>query len=353
MVVQEIECNKENDTCISKYSVRILANNDGNVIKKIPLHSKEVYALCISNDGSSFVIVTKKETDENPGKRYLSIEKYSFSEDKWVWEDSLNTIAIGLKITFNSNDKELILITSENTIIIDQSNGAIIKKDSTFLSTFDYNLEFSKINLSTNGKYFAFWKRKYFTFSKYDEVGLSSFADALWYSIKWIGYLGSIPNYIYIWDIYGNKLYDKIEIPFEIKQGTPAFTDDEKSLLIGPIKNEYLVYSLAKKKIIRDFFQADTILIEQKLNSPAKDYKVISPNKKFFVSCINDKDIFLLNYESGELISKFKQDYGSLPFSEYAVSFSKYNIYMSLVIAEGQIILYDTGNWQPVWIKKL
>jgi WD40 repeat protein len=353
VVVQKVYCTKDMDSCKAKYSVIILSNKDGGFLKEVPLPDEAVADINVSHDGKSFIVFLSHQTISGGKKGVFIVKKYSLEEDQWVWEKEWHGQIPGLRATYSKDDKQIICISSGATFFLDSNSGSLIKSKNEISSIIDYNYEFSKFALSENGKYFAFWKRKYLTFSKYDETGLQSLIDLFWYGIRWIFFFGSIPQYVYVWDVDNNKLCSKISIPYETKQGSPAFTYDEKNILIGPIKSKYLVYSTVDKKVIREFLQVDSIQNEFSWwgeGRATKDFKIISPDENSFVNCLNDNDVFIFDYKTGELIHHFKQTtLGSSPLNEYAVAYSPDSKYFAVVTKGNKINLYDTKTWELIW----
>lgn len=350
IVVQKVYCTKDMDSCISKNNLIILSNKDGRLLKEIPLPSKAIADINVSHDGKSFVVFLSDQTLNGGEKGVLIVKKYSLEKDQWVWEKEWLDQIPGLRLTYSKDDKRIICISLGGTFFLDSNSGSVIKSENEISSIIDYNYEFSKFDLSTDGKYFAYWKRKHFTFSKYDETGLQSLADLFWYGIRWIFFFGSIPQYVYVWDINNNRLYDKISIPYETKQGSPAFTYDGKNLLIGPLKSKYLIYNIDDKKVDREFSQADSVKYENEINNPVKDFKIISPDETSFVNCLNDDDIFVINYKTGELIHHFEQTNSiSLPLSYYAIDYSPDSKYFAVVTKGNKINLYETKTCELIW----
>ena len=202
-------------------------------------------------------------------------------------------------------------------------------------------------DLSKNGKLAAFWSRKYLTFSLGDDGGPATLIDLFWYGLRWIYHFGSIPNYLYIWDIQGDSLYSKIKIPFETERGSPVFTLDEKEVLLEPKEDKFQVYNINNRKLEREFSYLTSYPIGL-FNYPT-GYKIISPDKLYFVG-ENGIYIYVNSYNSGKLLDRFEEtSLLSVPLYRYAISFSPDSKYFATVIEGNKICLFDTGTWGKVW----
>ena len=206
--------------------------------------------------------------------------------------------------------------------------------------------------MSKNGKYFAYWKAKFLTLSYGDESIILTLFDLLWYGAKWLVNFGEIPQNVYIWDIYADKLYDEIPIPFESNKGTPAFNGNENELLIGPLKSKYIVYSVNDKKVLRDFIQRESIYtgaVSERSEINSLDYKIISPDQKFIAACFGLGKILIIDYEDGTLVKKFEQTGSKTAGEQYAMAFSQDSKFFAAVTDSNKICLYDTQTWEKIW----
>lgn len=339
--------------------IAIFSSATGNIIKEIPLSEKEnvVYAMNVSNDGNSLIVFTSFENafDGNQKGPFL-LKKYSLKEDRWEWEKEWYNNSICARMTFSEDDKQIICVTPQSTFIIDSKTGLLIKGSNAISSIIDEDAKYPRFALSKNGRYFAYWKAKYLTFSRNDESGFIVLADFLWYGIKWLFCLGSIPQYVYVWDIKEDKLYDQIRMPFEANKGTPAFTSDEKELLLGPHDSEYKVYSIIDKKINRSFVQNESIYhypnFHERNTITCTDFKTISSDNKYFVACFELNKIFLIDYSSGNLLKKMEQSIHPRSFrffDQYASTFSADGKYFAAITYEDNLCLYSTKTWEKIW----
>ena len=342
-----------------KNIITVFSCFNGNVIKQIPLSQEEsaIYAFNVSNDGNSIIVFTSLENlSTHYQKGPFLLKKYSLKENRWEWEKQWFSNSICMRMTFNEDDKQIICVTPQSTFIIDSETGSLIKESSAISSIIDEDAKFPGFALSKNGRYFAFWKAKYLTFSKGDESGFITLADFLWYGMKWLFCLGSIPQYVYVWDIKEDKLYDQIRMPFEAYKGTPAFTSDEKELLLGPHDSEYKVYSIIDKKINRSFVQNESIYhypnFHERNTITCTDFKTISSDNKYFAACFELNKIFLIDYSSGNLLKKMEQSFSPMSFrffDQYASTFSADGKYFAAITYENNLCLYSTETWEKIW----
>jgi WD40 repeat protein len=167
--------------------------------------------------------------------------------------------------------------------------------------------------------------------------------------LKWLFYFGSIPNYLYVWDVFEDKLIDKIEIPYEIERGTPAITGDEKILLMRSFNNILQTYSIRNKNIIKEFYRSE-LEDEDEPVSWEEDFTIISPDTSYFAYCPNYSNIFIIDYSSGTIAKKIDQtSYSNYPYNRYAMVFSSDSKYFAVVSRKNKIEVFDTKTWEIIW----
>ncbi|RJP74326.1 MAG: hypothetical protein C4539_00330 [Ignavibacteriales bacterium] len=353
---------KGDSSYYNKNIIVLLSRKNGNIIKEIPLseNDKSIFAFNISHDGMSFVLMSSSSGEWYKNEGNLTIKKYLLDENRWAWEKEWYDDVPCLKLTYDEDDKKINCVTQLNTLIIDAETGILIKRNNSISSIFDSDLKFSRFELSKNGKYFAYWKRKYRTFSYGDDLGFYTAIDMFWYGIKWLFYLGSIPNNLYIWDIKQDKLYEEISIPYEAIRGIPFFSSDEKKIIIGPFDGKYKIYSIPEKKLIREFFQKESVYDsnnDERLDS-SPDFRVISSDSNLIAICLKDNSVFLVDSRDGNLVHQFKQTSLASPTiphigESYAMAFSSDGKYFSVVTESNKINLYGTKDQELIWQVKI
>lgn len=336
---------KDSNTVFEEY-VTIFSNKDGSVLKEINVSEKDkiVLSFITSHDGLSFVIVYASKNYFRNYKGPFEIKKYLINEDRWVWEQRWESETAGLNLAYSEHDDQIIIITSSRTYIFNSETG-ILLKSSDAISNIGIDENYSKTSISKNGRYFAYWEIRYLTFSDRDESGLILLLDFMWYGTKWLLCFGKIPQYVYVWDIFEDKLACKFPIPFEALKGAPAFTDDEKDLLVGPFKGKCYLYSIEENKLKREFMQNESV--NEQYYSP--DYRIISADQKFFASTFHSDKVFLVDFENGCLLGTFTQGGLSFPQHLAAISFSSDSKYFAIINDKHHLCLYDTKTWKKLW----
>jgi WD40 repeat protein len=333
-----------------KYKILFLSNFDGSLLKEVSLpdDDKQIVAFNVSHDGLSFVIISSKSNYFNGVGEEFIIRKYSINENRWIW-DRIIQISEPLRLTYSSDNKELICVTVDGTIFFDSNSGDINRVKDSIASIINYKNEFSKFELSKYGRYFVYWDCKYLRNTRYDDGGILKLLDIGWYGLKWLFYFGNIPNYFYVWDVFEDKLIDKIEIPYEIERFAPAITANEKILLMRSFNNVLQTYSVQNKNIIKEFYRSE-LEDENEPMSGEEDYTIISPDTGYFAYCPNFYNIFIIEYSSGSIIKKIdKTSYINYPYNRYAMVFSSDSKYFAVVSRKNKIEVFDTKTWRKKW----
>ena len=353
LLTRELYCKGDWDSCYNKYFLKEYSLKDGTLINEISLDSSIgfIYDATLSHDGSSFIVVSSNNSLESDG--VIKITKYLIAEKKLSWQKKIRLNAIGLSITLSADDRRIICVTTNEIISMTNDNGSLLNTSDLSSILSDYDWKFFKCSISKNGNYFAFWNREYLTFSYYDEGGCCVIADYLWYGLRWVLSLGSLSNYVFIWDITEKKIIAKIPIHFESKSGAVTFTNDEQNLIIGPMDNEVKEYSRKDNEVVRRFYQPDSLRNKKYNNISDKEVAVISPDKKYLAYFQNGFEIFVINYQTENLIKKFEQSNSTIPLTNYAMAFSSDNRFFGVITREDKIELYDTIFWELLWQKEV
>lgn len=334
---------------------KIVSGENGNVLREIPLAEltpEYVCAFSMSNDDSSFVVVTApKQTwhELSPFK----IRKYSIPESKWIWTRIWETRAWEVRVAYSTGDLGIILATCNETVTLDVATGKFVHGSNRIASLRENAERFLKFDLSKNGKYAALWWERYMTWSWGDEVFLPTLIDFTGYCINWGLHFGSIPNYVYVWDVVADTLACKFRVPYESNSGHPSFARDEKGLLVGPLGGKFHEYSLLSKSETRSFVVPGC----NDPNSPSIEInawtpKIISPNGAFFASS-QDHMIVLINDSSAQAIDTFKIATSRTPNSVYAMDFSRDSKYFSVLTKGNRLVQYDLDQRKVKWESQL
>ncbi|QQS35914.1 MAG: hypothetical protein IPM56_16995 [Ignavibacteriales bacterium] len=347
----------------------ICSLNDGEVLKEVRLSDEDVkfiQAFNVSHDGLSFVVllsINQGNSLEAHNNRFI-LKKYSLVENRWNWQIQLEEKIPYLDLTFSHDNKLIVVISAYKTILIESNTGTPLKNYNreSIVEANEYQPYFS---LSQNGKYLAFWWNKFLRFSKGTESGIIKLIDLSWYGIKYLYHLGSIPNYLYVWDIYDDSLLCKIIIPYEAKRGNIVFTEDESHLLTEYPDFEYHVYSVLNKTFIRDFMDPDSDY-PNSTNYSAIDYKTISLSANCFAQTYKDS-ILLIEYLTGKILHKLPQTtVAYMPINRYAMAFSPDGKYFAAVTSNdsetektpfstyivnsgNKLSLFSTDSWKKMW----
>lgn len=332
------------------YKILFLSNFDGSLLNEVTLpdDDMQVIAFNVSHDGLSLAVISSKsKLTDGFGDGFI-VRMYSLNENRWIWEKKLQ-ISEPLRLTYSSNNSELVCVTVKETIIIDSNTGKVKREKGSIASIINYKSEFSKFELSKNGRYFVYWDCKYLRNTRYDDGGIYKSLDLCWYGVRWLYYLGRIPNYLYIWDVFEDKLIDKIEVPYEIERGAPAITDNEKILLMRSSDFVFQTYSIQNKSIIKQSYRSELEDEDEPTNCEA-DFTIISSDTNFYAYCPNFYNIFIIDYSSGSIIKKIdKTSYTNYPYSRYAMIFSPDSKYFAVVSHKNKIEVFDTKTWERVW----
>ena len=376
VIVREVDnSSKSKDSNLEVFSIAILSINDGKIIKEVPLSDPRtgfIQAFNVSHDGLSFVVLlssiprNSRERREGP----FVIKKYLLDENRWAWEVKWQCEFAALHLTYSEDNHCIIGASTRCIVFIDSETGSVIStsnKISSIVSNEDkWGVDY---DLSKNGKYFAFWWPKFLIFSKDDDAGLLRLLDISWYGLRWLYHLGSIPNYLYVWDVYKDTLYCEFQIPYEAEEGSLAFTENERCLLTENFDFEYQVYSLSSKKLVRGFNQVDSGY-PKKTEYAGINCKIISPDANYFTETYHDS-ILVIDYNSGQLINKYVQtSFSYFPYKRYAMAFSPDSKYFAVVTSSykdtvksshytytvergNKLNLYNTKTWEKIWEKDL
>jgi len=369
IIVKEKHHLNNNVSNSEDYSIAILSFDNGKIIKEIPLsdpRAEFTYAFNVSHDGLSFVALLAP-TPNNISewlKGPFILKKYLINENRWAWEKEWYDEVPSLLLAFSDDNIQIVGVSTKNTIIINAETGTLIRKSSLISSVGDYDY-LPHFDLSTNGRYFAFWWDKYLRWSLEDESGLLRLLDLSWYGSRWLYHFGSIPNYLYVWDIYKDTLYCEFIIPYEAEGGSLAITEDERNILTEYPDFEYHIYSLPDKKLIGEFNQVDSGY-PKKTKYAGRNCKIISSDAHFFTETYNDS-ILVIEYNSGQLISEYNQTSMSYnPIYSYAMAFSPDSKYFAVVTSSytdtistsqytytvergNKLNLFETQSWGKIW----
>lgn len=338
-------------------NILIVSILDGTIKKKIDLSSSilsDNYFI-ISNNCKYFVILSFKRNSnemDNNDRRSFTLQKYSISEGHLIWEKEWYYDMPILGLSFNADDSQIIGVTPSQTLAIDSKTGELIKESKKISLLIEYNYTHFKYSISKFGRYFAFWSRKFRKLSENDDAGCLTGVDYIWMGLKWIFYLGSIPNKLFVWDIEEDKLIDEIPIPFTAIRGSPAFTCDDSEIIFGPFDGDYNIYSLTAKSTKLEF-----VLNESKYDHDSEtvddrypDFKTISPNNKFVAISHRGYNIYILDFANGILIKELPISLEITNTNSLAaMAFSKDSKYFSAVTDGNRIQLYETGTWKLIW----
>ena len=340
-------------TSSRKYKILFLSNFDGSLIKEVALpdEDKHVLGFNVSHDGLSLAVISSKSNlTDGFGDEY-NLRIYSLYENRWICEKKLQ-ISEPLRLTFSSDNRELVCVTVNGTIFFDTNTGNIIREKKSIASIINYKDGFSKFELSKYGRYFVYWDCKYLRNTRNDDGGIYKSLDLCWYGVRWLFYLGNIPNYLYIWDVFEDKLIDKIEIPYEIERGAPAITDNEKILLMRSSDCEFQTYSIQNKRVIKQLYRAELEDEDEPFNWE-KDFTIISPDTSFYAYSLSYFNIYIIDYSSGSIIKKIEKASGlNYPSSRYPMTFSPDSKYFAVVSHENKIEVFDTKTWERIWVRE-
>lgn len=373
MVLRDEFTNPDESDFLSNYSLVIFSAKDGSVLEKIPILQNVwlLYGISISHDGSYCVTLSK---DKFPGKKDINknmelgpftLLQYSLKDNKCMWSRQWPSDYRSLDITYSKDNSQIIAASVQNTIIIESETGKLIRKSNNIAGINDFG-EIMRYDLSENGKYFAFWTKKYIEWSRGDESMIITLLDYSWYGLRWLYHFGSIPNYLYVWDVQNDSLYCKIAIPYETVRGMPVFSFDEDELLIESGDFKYKEYSLIDKKVLREFEPPDSTFPDRSVYH-GSDYKIISPDKKYFMETYSEY-ILLIDRTEYKLVDKSIMSLGpTYPFDRYAMAFSSDSKYFAIVTCSNvdtvkyaditytvrkagkKLNLYETGTRKKIW----
>ena len=96
----------------------------------------------MSHDGLSFVALlapTPNNTSEWLKGPFI-IKKYLIKENRWAWEREWYDEVPSLLLAFSEADKQIIGVSTKNTIIIDAETGSLVRKSNLISSVgyYDY-----------------------------------------------------------------------------------------------------------------------------------------------------------------------------------------------------------------------
>jgi hypothetical protein len=391
LLVKKFYCNRNGDSCYSEYFVYLYSIKGENKLRKIQLSKTDnfIYAFNVAHNGDSFIILSTraKKRDistikknilrENYGefsyvpdeKNYI-LKKYSLYENRWLWEKEWYGESPPIRLTYSADDKLISCVSTKNTIIVDAHTGSLIRK-SNVISSIGANPKYLKFDLSKNGRYFAFWWGMYLTWSIEDEAGGERLLDLAWYGLKWLFHLGMMKNYFYVWDIQNEKIFDKVAIPYQTVRGSPAFTDDEKEILMD-VDCQCKVYSIVNKTIKDSPIELpcqNLNIVWQEWNG---GYKIISPNGSFLAVYSDSGKILIFDYNNSHLLAKFKStdEETTVAGDQYAMAFSPDSKYFAVVTSSytdtvktsqytytvekgNKLNLFETQSWRKIWEKDL
>lgn len=349
--------------------VEILSLKDGSTMVRRDVrnlhHSNK---LAYSQNDSIVVIVSSSEPQTIKTSRWkseqkfhnMTVQKFNLHSDAPGWQIDLKIFEECLGCSFMNNDQEFFIITKSQMIVFDASTGEI-KRKSNVVSTFiNQNITYSECFLSKSGKYFAYLDIKYMTLSRNDEGGCLVGMDFIWYGLRWLTSLGSIPNTLYIYDTQDDKVVAELSIPYETIKGFVGLTSDEKEVLAPCNSNgKAIIYSIPSGKEIRAITQPKNVIGDYEF--PFSGNEIISPDKKFLFSPFPGSR-FLQSYSDGSILGKFNGSFYPEEFSE-----KQPNIVLgfddpipeindrlgidSMIVSE--VTLYDLNSNKIVWQRAL
>jgi len=336
----------------SQTAINVWSIKDGTLLKEIALEKNvSVNSFNISHDDSSFVVMTNFKTASGDTKYFLM--KYLLKENKWAWKKEWALKSPCLRLAYSSDNEQIICVTYLNTVIINSNTGSINFKSSKIASVFGVDgYTGAKMDLSSNGTYFVFWKESNWT----GEYGDRGFFPILEKMAQGLGYLfgGWSKKHIIIWDVIGDSIKDKIEIPKKTYIGAPVFTMDEKTLLFGTLKGFYRQYSIDSFQVVNEW-QPDTTVTSELIFQAKYDwsgFKVISPDTKYF-GCFFWPVAVVRNLKSGlpEKIWEINSCNAYSHYDTYQMAFSSDSKYFVLEDG-GKLCMFFTDTWEKVWVVK-
>jgi hypothetical protein len=365
-IMTDVQGNRLDSSSSTQHYIISLSSQNGEIVHKISLSKKMKLLInfSFSHNGLRCVVLSKdtipKEhlaTSREVRRWYNSgiyiLRQYSLVDGKCEWEKHWYCDYRALGIAYNEDDSRIISVSTHDVSIIDSESGELIKKGDNLSHIDDINDSKDDNNLSydisPNGVYSAFWRNKFLAWSSSDETIILRLLDISWYGIKWIYYLGSVPNYLYIWDNINDSLYTKIKLPYEETSVYPSFINNDK-LLVGAIDNQHKIISLGYRHEIEGRSPHYDVSIFGK-NPYLGNKTFFSPNNKYIGKVVGP-NILLLDYEKERLIARFPRHYYMDGLLGDALGFSNDGKYFICAIKDNQIVLTETETGKLIWENK-
>lgn len=295
------------------------------------------------------------------GKNYFEIRNYSLAQNKALWKTYLKLNGGEfLSAAFSADNKEIICVTSNETISLDAASGAVLKKNSAISSITKTkhlpNLgDWRLYSISTYGRFFAYWENDFFITEARTEMGLENVVEYPWYWLRCLYHFGQPAQYIYVWDVLNDKLIDKIRVGYNEIRRPPIFTTTEDGLIISTTTNIITEYSTISRGKTHENYGDSSLAASIKpidINHyVSTDYSLpvnISQRHHVFAEVRSYKQkvmmLFLINYENGALYSKLED--ATLP---HFSNDGKYLFGLLQSEKEDSLFCYDVGEKRIVW----
>ena len=205
-------------------SIRFWSTGDGALRSVLEL-GDHVWApaLTVSDNGDLLAVSMLPST----------VGCYSLAENRWLWKvAALDNGIVGDSMVFTADSKRLIVVTVRDIQTYDAMTGAVLKRqhDAQAFSAGFPDYQTRSNHVSPSGRLAAFWQGNL----EHDE-------GQAWHSRNvWVA----------VWDIErGTPILRKAKLQEKYKNSSAAFTQDERSLLLGSMDGQIRVLSLANQKV--------------------------------------------------------------------------------------------------------
>ncbi|MBI2416425.1 MAG: hypothetical protein HYV28_00655 [Ignavibacteriales bacterium] len=343
--------------CLHTDKIKIISTVTGSVERTVSLDSSSHDEILTFDYHDSVLIVVSSKYYVGP---YFNKKCFSQSTPMTVKRININTGAIewskqinnygqclGCKINIRSN--KLYFITNSSVVTLNASTGNLIQESRKISSVLDTNLHYLRYSMSRSGRYFAFWKAKFFTFSANDDGGCLTGLDLIAYSARWLYHLSDIPNYLYIYDIIEDKLVNKLKIPYEVEEGTHAFIETEDAIITPDVNCKSKIFDIQSGRITGELIHPEKVYEFENFRPSHVEFEprlILSPDNNFYAERRTIK--IYLSTREGKLLYDCIRGNSMLtavpmafsPDSRYFVTFSDYR----------KISLYDLKENKLQWV---
>lgn len=335
------------DTTQGTYAVRMLSTIDGHISRELPLPRNVggVYAFNVSHDGLHFVLLSSPPFVKTP----LVLRMYSLTDGQLIWERQWYGEAPCLRLAYIHDNARINCVSPDLTVILNSADGSLVQKSNAIASLDGMKGDNLEDDLSENGSYVAIWRSGILTNNGGADDMWFAPRDYVWYGLRWLFTLGSVHKYINVWDINADTLLCKFQVPYPAEGGTPAFTADEKEILVGPIEGKCRVYSLRDKNMNREFVPDSSVLPKAHPEPPGMFYKVVSPDKSSFAALVANSEVLLSSYENGHLLNRIKRAQICFPGNCYAMAFSSDGSHFAVLTVGNKLDFYDMKANKRLW----